>query len=85
MAVTLNDGRRLTSDVHAAAGDPASPVSEEILIDKYYRYTQPRLGPARADALLGETRRLAELPDLATFLRLVTEPLPTTIGSGSGD
>jgi 2-methylcitrate dehydratase PrpD len=85
VAILLKDGRRLVSDAQAAPGDPGTPVTEDVLLDKYDRYTRPLLGADRAEALLEEVGRLPELPDLGAFLALVAEPLSPSAGSRSDD
>ncbi|MBD3291558.1 MAG: hypothetical protein GF393_01430 [Armatimonadia bacterium] len=70
-AVTLTDGRRLTSPTMAARGDWADPLSPEELAQKAERLMVGGLGEERATRLLDMLATLSERPagDLLEELR----------------
>ncbi len=49
--VELDDGVKLTSAVTEPPGDPEHPLSDEQIIEKYYRLAAPQLGQQRAEEI----------------------------------
>jgi 2-methylcitrate dehydratase PrpD len=47
------DGANLTESVDDIAGDAASPMTKDQVVEKFRRYTEPALGRQRAEALVG--------------------------------
>lgn len=78
LTLTLNDGRCMKSGPVQAPGDPEMPVSDEVLIDKFYRLTIPVLGQQRASAVVSEVMMMGSSTNsqsLDTLWELLYAPL----------
>jgi len=59
LVATLRDGRRITISIEHAVGSLERPLSDGELDAKFHALVDPVLGAARAEGLIGATRRLA--------------------------
>lgn len=81
----LQDGRALESEPRTPKGDPDDPLSDAEIAEKFHRFADPSLGPARAT----EIEALAEGFDglsadhLNRLLDAVLSPLCHTPGSAA--
>lgn len=66
----LHDGRRLVSEVPAASGTPANPLTDEDLAAKVIDLVDPVLGRGVGERLCAVINRLDELDSLAPLLEL---------------
>ncbi|MFO0926321.1 MAG: MmgE/PrpD family protein [Gemmataceae bacterium] len=71
VVVTLRDGSRHVREVEHPCGHAGNPMSDAEVEAKFRRLVEPRLGSAKADALLGACRTLETLPHAAELVQLV--------------
>ncbi len=67
----LKDGRKIASPPCTTRGDPATPFSEEELLEKYLELTAPVLGEARTQAIAEAVAELEQAQSLAPLLELL--------------
>jgi 2-methylcitrate dehydratase PrpD len=68
VVIHTKDGRTLQSEVCRAPGDPANPLSDEELADKFYRLVRPVLGREQAAALYAACH---DMPPVREFVKLL--------------
>lgn len=59
VTLRLADGRQLVEETTSRKGDPATPLTDQELIDKFHSLSRQALGQARRDRIEAETRALA--------------------------
>jgi 2-methylcitrate dehydratase PrpD len=74
VAIHTQTGRTFNSGVCAARGDPADPLSDAELEDKFNRLAGARLAAKRTDALRGACWRAASLSEIEALVALLTTP-----------
>lgn len=76
--VTLADGTILTERIEAVRGTPDNPMTREEVIAKSRDLVAPKLGPARAAALIDKVLALDSVQNVREFRPLLqmTAPLP---------
>jgi len=72
VAITLNDGRRLSRRVRHAKGQPQNPLTDEELTTKFYDCAARVLPRERADSVLAAVQALDAAPDVSVFARLLS-------------
>ncbi|TFV60874.1 MmgE/PrpD family protein [Geodermatophilus sp. DF01-2] len=82
VTVRLADGRRLTSGLVEACGDPEDPLADGDLAAKYWSYTEPVVGRERAQRLHA---LVAAAPQPGGDLRLLTDDLYAAPGTAPPD
>src|SRR5579875_2909513 len=70
------DGRRVTSPVVGAPGDPDTALSDEALEEKFHHLADPVVGPTLADEIIHAVYRLPEARDMAGLAALLSAPSP---------
>lgn len=70
------DGRRVTSPVVGAPGDPDTVLSDEALEEKFHHLADPVVGPTLADEIIHAVHRLPEARDMAGVAALLSAPSP---------
>lgn len=77
--VVLNDGTTLTSASFQARGDPTTPLSQDVIVGKYYQLCEPVLGDrAHAIHAVVENLERSNVSDLLTLLRRRIYPVSST-------
>ncbi len=77
VTMVMKDGRSWTSQPKDPRGDPENPLSEAELRDKFYRFSEPRIGKPHAERIETTVRRLGLDADLVELLDLVAAaPVP---------
>lgn len=80
----LKDGRRVTSGVTQALGDPETPPSDDQIKDKFRDFAAPVLGRSRARKIEECVERLAQSPNCQNLVDLLTAPVdPLTAAPAS--
>ncbi len=74
------EGRVFGSGVHGARGDPANPLSDSEIDDKFTRLTAGHLQQMRLEALRAACWRAAEMPDARELVALLGPPLAKNAG-----
>lgn len=71
IVVTMRDGSRHVREVEHPRGHAGNPMSDAEVEAKFRALVEPRLGRAKADALLAACWALESLPHTAELVRLV--------------
>lgn len=75
VSLVLSDGRRITSGPTTAVGDPANPLTDAGLMDKFHDLVDRPLGRARSAAIADAVNLLKDPDaDLQGLLELVLNP-----------
>lgn len=74
MTVTLEDGRRLVSQVDHPKGSVANPLSDEELRRKFERLAAPVVGAERAARIAQTVETIERCEDVARLMRLAAPP-----------
>jgi len=74
-------GQTVSSGVYGARGDPANPLANGEIDDKFTRLTAPYLDEARREALRAACWQAAELQDVGELVALFGPPAKTSAGS----
>jgi 2-methylcitrate dehydratase len=72
-----HSGRTLSDTTIHFPGHPANPVSDADLEEKFRSLAEPRIGSARASAVVARTRDLAGLPSARDLMRLLASSAET--------
>ncbi len=75
--IHLDDGSTVESKPREARGEPHSPLSDEVLHDKFLTLAEPVLGDG-AKRLLEVVSKLEQLP-VSALLRSLRKPCPTAL------
>jgi len=72
--LATRDGRRLTSPVTEAKGDPEDPVSSQVIAEKFDRIARPVIGSTRTRSLQTALANLSEMPDCRELVAMMARP-----------
>ncbi len=74
ITVELADGMRLVDAEDVPLGDPARPMDDAQMVDKFLGLAQPVLGKRRARSVVKAVRKLEQMGNLRDLMRLLESP-----------
>lgn len=73
--ITTKNNQSYTSEVTEALGDPEDPFSDEYIIDKFHKYTDPLLGVSLSTDIKNRIQKLGNDNKLDEFFEQINSPI----------